>query len=153
VTDLSLFGRDYLQQRIVAEFALARHLGVVVESADDSGLILTAPLAPNANHKGTAFGGSLFSLAVLTGWAWLTRYLACCDIAADAVIQESSMHYLLPVQGTMRASLMAPARLQTEKFRKMLQKARRGRIELSVQIHEDDILATRFEGAFVAALR
>ena len=29
---------------------------------------------PNANHKGTAFGGSLFCVAVLTGWAWATRY-------------------------------------------------------------------------------
>ncbi len=45
--------------------------GIIVEAADDDEpVVLRAPLAPNANHKGTAFGGSLYSLAVLTGWAW-----------------------------------------------------------------------------------
>ena len=67
--DESMFGKDYLQFRITSEFALARHIGIVVERADDSGIILSAPLLPNANYKGTAFGGSLFSVAVLTGWA------------------------------------------------------------------------------------
>ena len=52
---------------------LAKHIGIVVESADDSAVVLRAPLAPNANYKGTAFGGSLYSVAVLTGWAWVTR--------------------------------------------------------------------------------
>jgi thioesterase domain-containing protein len=147
------FGREYLQNRIVAEFPLARHLGVVVESADDSGLVIYAPLAPNANHKGTAFGGSLFSVAVLAGWAWVTRYLATSDIVADAVIQESTMRYLVPVEGMFRATLLTPPPAQIEKFRKMLHRAGRGRIGLNVDIHHEAALATRFEGIFAAAVR
>ena len=34
------FGIAYLQQRIVSEFALARHIGIVVESADEHGVVL-----------------------------------------------------------------------------------------------------------------
>jgi thioesterase domain-containing protein len=147
------FGPDYLQRRIVAEFALARHIGIVVETADDSALVLEAPLAANANFKGTAFGGSLFSVAVLTGWAWVTRYLATTDVAADAVIQESTMRYLVPVQGALRASLVSPSTAQIEKFRKMLQRAGRGRIRLKVHIHQGTALATEFEGVFAAAIR
>jgi thioesterase domain-containing protein len=147
------FGRAYLQNRIVSEFALARHIGIVVESADDYGVVLHAPLAPNANYKGTAFGGSLFSVAVLTGWAWVTRYLAAADLRADAVIQESTIRYLVPVQGTLRASLAAPPASQIEKFRKMLQRAGRGRIRLNVDIHHGEVLATQFEGVFAAAVR
>jgi thioesterase domain-containing protein len=147
------FGREYLQDRIVSEFALARHIGIVVESADDSGVVLCAPLAANANYKGTAFGGSLFSVAVLTGWAWVTRYLAAAELAADAVIQESTIRYLVPVQGMLRASVAAPSTAQIEKFRKMLQRAGRGRIRLAVDIHHGQILATQFEGVFAAAVR
>jgi thioesterase domain-containing protein len=147
------FGKQYLQGRIVTEFALARHIGIVVESADDSGLVLRAPLAPNANFKGTAFGGSLFSVAVLTGWAWVTRYLAATDLAADAVIQESTMRYLVPVQGVLRARLMPPSTTQIERFRKMLLRAGRGRIRLQVNIHQGETLATEFEGVFAAAVR
>ena len=132
---------------------LAKHIGIVVESADDSAVVLRAPLAPNANYKGTAFGGSLYSVAVLTGWAWVTRYLAERGLAADAVIQESNVRFLSPVHGELRASAAAPPEAQIDKFRKMLQRAGRGRIRVSVEIHHNHTLATLFDGVSVAALR
>ena len=147
------FGRDYLQTRIAGEFMLARHIGVVVESADDDAVVLRAPLAPNANFKGTAFGGSLYSVAVLTGWAWVTRYLAARGLAADAVIQESSVRFLAPVHGELRASVAAPPDAQIDRFRKMLQRAGRGRIRLRVEINYGEALAMLFEGVFAAAIR
>jgi thioesterase domain-containing protein len=147
------FGKDYLQRRIAADFPLARHLGIEVDSADDGRLVLTAPLAANANDKGTAFGGSLFSVAVLTGWAWVARHLAVKELNADAVIQESTMRYLLPVQGLLHASLVTPAAPQVEKFGKMLQRAGRGRIRLEVHICHEGKLASVFEGLYAAAFR
>src|SRR5260370_6895762 len=133
--DESMFGQGLFQFRFPSEFALARHIGIVVERADDSGIILSAPLLPNANYKGTAFGGSLFSVAVLTGWAWVSRYLDATGLAADAVIQESTIRYLVPVHGTLRATLRLPNPEHVEKFRKMLQRAGRGRIRLSVYLN------------------
>ncbi len=147
------FGREYLQERIGREFLLARHMGVVVESADDAAVVLCAPLAPNANHQGTAFGGSLYALAVLSGWAWLTRYLAARNVSADAVIQESSTRFLAPVVGELRARAAAPSAAQIAKFYKMLQRAGRGRIPVRVDIDGGGSPATLFEGVFVAALR
>jgi thioesterase domain-containing protein len=120
----STFGAEYLQERIDREIMLARPMGIIVEAADDAALVLRAPLAPNANHKGTAFGGSLYSLAVLTGWAWLTRFLATRKLDAEAVIQESSMRFLKPVHGEMRACLEIPAAAEIDKFQKMLIVAR-----------------------------
>ena len=147
------FGREYLQDRIAGEFVLARHIGIVVESADDSAVVMRAPLPPNANYKGTAFGGSLYSLAVLAGWAWVTRYLAARGLSADAVIQESSVRFLAPVRGELRASVAAPPEAEISKFRKMLQRAGRGRIRLRVEIVYGHTLATLFEGVFAAAVR
>jgi thioesterase domain-containing protein len=152
-SETSNFGRDYLQNRIVGEFMLARHIGIVVESADDAAVVLRAPLAPNANYKGTAFGGSLYSVAVLTGWAWVTRYLEARGVPADVVIQESSMRFLSPVRDELRASAAAPSGAQIDKFLKMLQRAGRGRIRLRVEIHYGQTLATLFEGVFAAAIR
>jgi thioesterase domain-containing protein len=147
------FGIEYLQDRIDREIVLARPMGVIVESADDTGIVLRAPLPANANHKGTAFGGSLYSLAVLTGWAWLTRFIASEDIDADAVIQESSMQFLLPVKGELRAVIVPPPGAEIDKFRKLLLRAGRGRIRLRVEMHHAGKLATVFDGLFAAAMR
>jgi thioesterase domain-containing protein len=147
------FGCDYLQNRLSTEFALVRHIGIAVDAAGDAAVVLRAPLAANANFKGTAFGGSLYSVAVLAGWAWVTRYLAARGLAADAVIQESSVRFLTPVRGELRASAAAPADAQIAKFRKMLERAGRGRISLRVEINYEQTLAVLFEGVFAAALR
>ena len=148
-----IFGRDYLQNRIVQEFALAKHMGIMVESADDAAVVLRAPLALNANYKGTAFGGSLYSVAVLAGWAWATRHLAAQGVAADAVIQESSVQFLHPVQGELRATALAPQAALIDKFRKMLHRSGRGRIRLRVEIEYDRSMAMLFEGVFAASVR
>jgi thioesterase domain-containing protein len=147
------FDASFLQGLIDADIALAKHIGVVVESADDHTLILRAPLKPNANHMGTAFGGSLYSVAALAGWAWATRYLARRDICAEAVIQESNMRFLQPVRGELRAHLLAPAAADVDKFRKMLERAGRGRIQLHIELRDGTAVAALFEGLFVAAMR
>jgi thioesterase domain-containing protein len=144
---------DPLQQRIESEFPLARHIGIRVESAQDEGVVLCAPFAPNSNYKGTAFGGSLFCIAVLAGWAWVTRYLAARELPADAVIQESSIRYLKPVTGELRATLIAPPVEHVDKFVKMLLRSGRARIRLHVDIMDGPAVATRFEGLYAAFAR
>ena len=116
-------------------------------------MILRAPFEPNANFKGTAFGGSLFCVAVLAGWSWVTRELAMRGLDADAVIQESSIRYLAPVQGELRARLRPPSGDETDKFRKMLGRAGRGRIRLHVDILDGHLHATEFDGLFAAIAR
>jgi thioesterase domain-containing protein len=147
------YGVDHLRRRLVDEFPLARHMGIDVETANDTTVVLRAPFAPNTNFKSTAFAGSLFSVAVLTGWAWVTRYLASREFLADAVLQESSIRYLVPVRGELRAALHPPRAEAVEKFLRMLDRAGRGRIRLEVEIRDGTTLATHFEGLFVAAIR
>jgi thioesterase domain-containing protein len=153
VTQSLNFGAEYLQSRIDLQITLAKPMGVLVESAEDSAVILRAPLARNSNHKGTAFGGSLYALAVLAGWAWLTRDLASRELNADAVIHESSMRFLKPVRGELRACVEIPTRADIDKFHKVLKRAGRGRIRLSVNLHEEQALAAVFDGLFAAAMR
>jgi thioesterase domain-containing protein len=147
------FGAVYLQEIIDREIMLAKPMGIIVEAADEAALVLRAPLAPNANHKGTAFGGSLYSIAVLTGWAWMTRFLATRKLDAEAVVQQSTIRFLAPVHGEMRASIEIPAGAEIYKFQKMLERARRGRIRLQVNVHAGATLATVFDGLFAAAMR
>jgi thioesterase domain-containing protein len=85
---------------------LTRAIGVQVESMDPGGLVLTAPLEPNHNHLGTAFGGSLAALATLAGYALL--WLELGDQEAHIVIRRSQLDYRHPVTGTLRAFCHRP---------------------------------------------
>jgi thioesterase domain-containing protein len=80
----------------------------------------------------------------------VTRYLAARNLAGDTVIQESSIRFLAPVHGELRASVAAPSAAHIDKFRRMLLRAGRGRIPLRVEIKYDQTLATLFEGVFAA---
>jgi len=153
LVDDARYGVQYLRRRIHGEFPLARHIGIEVELAADDRLVLSAPFEPNANHNGTAFGGSQFCIAVLTGWAWVTRYLAARDVAADAVIQESTIRYLAPGYGPLRAILQPPPPAGVEKFRRMLRRAGRGRVRLNIDVHGGATLVTQFHGVFAVSIR
>jgi thioesterase domain-containing protein len=139
------YGVQYLRRRIHDEFPLARHSGIELE--------LSAPFEPNANHNGSAFGGSQFCIAVLTGWAWATRYLAARQVAADAVIQESNIRYLAPAYGPLHAILQPPLPEAVDKFRRMLRRAGRGRIRLNVEVQGGAKLVTQFHGVFAVSIR
>ena len=58
---------NQLRNVLHEEIPLTKAMGVEVNSYDGHCLVLSAPLDPNTNHKDTAFGGSLYSLAVLAG--------------------------------------------------------------------------------------
>ena len=137
-----------IEKRIHSDIPLARHIGVRVTQFDGHTLVLSAPLAANSNHKGTAFGGSLFSLAVLTGWGLLTLKLAERGVEGELVIQDSKVSYLLPVTGDLVARASLPESRELERFLAAVDRHRKGRIRLSVTIEHAGREAVRFDGTF-----
>ena len=86
------------------ELPITGALGIAVVSAPPGALVLQMPLAPNRNHKGTAFAGSLSALTTLAGWSLLWLALREAGDHAHVVIQDSSMRYLKPVHSDAIAS-------------------------------------------------
>ena len=74
----------------------------------DLELAMEAPLAPNINNKGTAFGGSIASIGLFGGWAVAT--LAFMDHGIDnteIVVFRNEMTFERPARGHLdvRATL------------------------------------------------
>ena len=92
-----------LEREVLEGIPLARAMALRVETWDGATLGLAAPLAPNVNDKGCAFGGSLASLMTLAGWGLLTLALGARGIVADIYVQDSSIRYLAPVWQDFRA--------------------------------------------------
>ena len=76
-----------LQKVLHLEIQLTRAIGIEVVEYGENGLTLYAPLDNNINHKSTAFGGSLYSVSVLTGWGLLYLLLIKYGLSGQIVIQ------------------------------------------------------------------
>ncbi len=137
-----------LERTLHDEIPLSKAMGVRVIAYDGSSLKLTAPLTPNINHKNTAFGGSLYSLAVLCGWGMVHIKLAEAALHKHIVIQESNIRYIRPVDEDMQAE----CKLDDEtlnKFLRTLHKHDRARLSLDVVINNQGQPAVEFSGRYV----
>ena len=95
------------EQQLLADIPLTRTMQLRVAGWDGATLRLGAPLAPNINDKGCAFGGSLSSLMTLAGWGVIVLKLRALDRACDIYVRDSKIRYLAPVW----TDLVAEARL------------------------------------------
>jgi thioesterase domain-containing protein len=85
------------EHSLLADIPLARAMQLRVHTHDDDELALAAPLPPNVNDKGCAFGGSLVSLLTLAGWGLIVLKLRALGSNCDVFVQDSAVRYLAPV--------------------------------------------------------
>lgn len=137
-----------LEQTLHEEIPITQAMDITVPFYDGRTLQLAAPLAPNINHKRTAFGGSLYALAVSCGWGMVHLKLEELGKHFHIVIQEADIKYLLPVDGDMLAECVLDAQ-SWQRFYKMLQKHGRSRLALQVRVLHQRKLAVEFNGCYV----
>jgi len=138
-----------LQETLAHEIPITRHLAIHVVSYDQTGLVLQAPLAPNINHKRTAFAGSLNSVVTLAGWGLLWLILKELELPARVVIQDSACSYLRPVSNDFSAFCPRPDQEQIDRLAEALRKRGKARIELHTEILNGTTVAVSFTGRYV----
>jgi len=134
-----------LQQQIPLTCAM----GVEVIECYPTRIVLHAPLANNINHKQTAFGGSLYSLAVLAGWSLLQLQQTHAQENGHIVTQQSQVNYLKPVTSQIVACCEADSDAVLSPFLQRYRKKHRARVVLNSRIEQDGETALLFEGKYV----
>jgi thioesterase domain-containing protein len=137
-----------LEQTLHRDIPITREMGIRVAAYDGNRLRLSAPLSPNVNDKGTAFGGSLYSLAVLCGWSLLHLKLKEAGLPHNVVIHEANVRYLLPVSQDMIAECHLDDAALAQMFT-ALERHDRARLPLAVVIKQNDHPALEFSGSYV----
>lgn len=138
-----------LESTLHSEIPITQAIGISVETYHDNALTLRAPLNRNINHKLTAFGGSLYSVAVLTGWGLLFLKLKEHQLSGHIVIMQSEMQYLEPVTTDIVSTCVLPDRQTWDKFVKLFERHHRARVKLDVSIMADQTEKARFTGYYV----
>jgi thioesterase domain-containing protein len=152
-TDIANLSAEF-ERQLLADIPLTRTMQLRVASWDGATLRLGAPLAPNINDKGCAFGGSLASLMTLAGWGVIVLKLRALDRACDIYVQDSKVRYLAPVWTDIVAEAQLADGEDWDGFLASL--ATRGRARLHVHCRvplADGADATTLEARFVAIVK
>lgn len=125
-------------------------MGILVTSASPERVELRASLGPNLNHRSTAFGGSVASIAVLAGWSVLRVGVDAMVPTPQIVIQRSTMEYTAPIRGDFDAVCRRPSDEMWQRFMHALTRRGRGRLRLVSEVRCDGEPAGHMTGEFVA---
>lgn len=128
-------------------------MDISIDEINEDFLTLRAPLTKNINYEGTAFGGSLNTLAVLSCYLMVHHSMKMENVVFDSlVIQDSNIKYLKPVHG----DFCARAEFQNkEQFLKLMKRKGTGRAQMQANLYlksdsNEKVLVT-FSGRFVAS--
>ena len=119
--------QDYLHEHI----PLSKAMQVAVVRAEEECVVLSAPLAPNINHRETVFGGSAAAVAILAAWSLLHTRLRSAGLSRRLVIQRHTMNFELPIAGTFTARAFIAQPAAWPQFLRMLARKSRARITVS----------------------
>lgn len=122
------------KKRINEVIPLTTSLAVELVAYDGRQLLVGAPLEPNHNHQNTAFGGSLYSVAVVSAWGLVELLLADSGLTGNILIQSGEMEYLGPVEGDFYALCSLTDEDLMRRFHKSLARHGKGRLNLTAQI-------------------
>ncbi len=118
-------------------------------------LTMEAPLAPNINNKGTAFGGSIASICLFGGWAVSTLAFVDEDIHnTEIVVYRNEMTFERPARGLLTVN----ARIEPDDFAACLARLRtddpgRVRLNINIDLYHDDLRCATMQGLYVVWLK
>lgn len=136
---------DYLNHHVPLFAAMQGQL-----QSGERGLRIAAPLAPNINDKGIAFGGAMAALAALTGWALTRTTLQEHGEMGEIVIIESTQKFLRPLRGDIVTEGQRPDAEAVQRFMQRYRQHGKARWTIDVVIHADGQPAMTFTGQYGA---
>ena len=134
----------FLRSRIPLSAAMA----VEVRTASPAAVVIFAPLAPNLNHRDTAFGGSVSAVAILAAWSVLYVRMQAEGLEGRIVIRRNAMSYDRPIADDFTARAAAPDAADWARFRMTLARNRTARIRVDALVESGGDRAGKLEGEF-----
>lgn len=141
------------QLRLHHEIPISSHMKIEVLEVREDRARVQAPLAPNINHKSTAFGGSVHAVAVASCWSLITGFVELQGLDANyIVIQDSEISYLNPISSDFSALAEWESESARTKFLTTLTKKGRARATLVSQVTSGEGIGAQLKARFAAQL-
>ena len=143
-----------LQDFFMLNVPLARAAEISVQSYDGQKLVFQAPLEPNINDKGTAFGGSIYVLCVSAAWGMSSIKAQELGLDGELVVAKAEIEYLRPLSESLRAEVCTPEPQALQHFKESFERHGKAVFELDVVANNSENKAcARFKGKYALLKR
>ena len=143
--------RADVQDQLLKDIPLAGAMQLRIGAWNGDVLRMDAPLVPNVNDKGCAFGGSLVSVMTLACWALVKLAAEQAGEDCDIYVQDSTVRYLRPVWSDFSAEAGLVAQECWTSFFATLDARGKARLNARCEVRLDDgSVACSLEARFVA---
>jgi len=151
--DTTLSPAATLEREILEHIPLARAMQLRVPRYSGDELEMTAPLAPNINDKGCAFGGSMASLLTLAGWGLIELGLRTAGLDCDIYVGDSQLRYREPVWSELRGIARFVEDGALARVIAAVREQGKGRADVVCEIAGEHAVAATLTARFVAKSR
>ncbi len=118
-----------LTRELQEQIPMAGFLGISFVELEPQRIVLMAPLGPSLNHRGTAFGPGVFTVAGLAPWLLLVRKTWAERLAVRILLRRCEFAIHRPITGEYRARCDSLPVLELDTLR------RGGKARLSATSH------------------
>jgi thioesterase domain-containing protein len=142
--------KSKLSEKICNEIPLLKTMQMKITEVTEGHCEVFFPLSPNHNHKGTAFGGSLYTATIAACYALLFSVQQKARLSnRDLVITQGEIQYLKPVQ----FDFLAIAEVESEALEALLEslnenKSSRISVKSYIRTPNSNLNLCEFKGEF-----
>lgn len=142
------------QQKIIdtifSQITLVKHLGLQAELVSKERVSFKALLSENLNHKSTAFGGSLYAIAVSSAYALVLAKLKESKVETEnIVIAQGQIKYIAPVDDDFVTDSQVQSVAENEIFLDRISANKKATLTVASKIFCNNKLCAEFIGLFV----
>lgn len=142
-----------LQNKLYSEIPLTKMMEIKIQDYNDIELKTTAPLNININDKGTAFGGSLSTMTIISAWSlcWLISKELGFD-SNNIVIIKNETSFRKPVTKDIICYTKKASLNEIEILKQKLETKKSASIKIESKIVENGEICVDFLGYYVIKL-
>lgn len=141
--------REEAQEYIYTNIPVTKAMGMTIKELSREAVVLGASIRENINHRGSAFGGSIDSLFLTTGWAFIRFLIDHYTPTPIIVGSRGETNFQKPVLQDFESALEIPTDSAVEEFLNTFERFGKARITLKATIKQNDQLCASFTGDYV----
>lgn len=142
-----------LEKKLYEQIPLTKFMNLKIINYNNIDLTTTAPLNININDKGTAFGGSLATITIISAWSlcWLIQKELEFN-SNNIVVIKNEHSYKKPVTKDIVCKTFKPTEEEIKNLKQKLLSKKSASIKIKSQIIEDGEICVEFVGFYVIKL-